>query len=295
MNKIAIAFIALSIVACSGASRGIAQSTTAPNPASGGTVKQTITSGGTTRIYLLHVPPSYQSGTPMPLVLNFHGLEESPAEQELLSGMSAKADGAGFIVVYPEGINKLWADIPGAAGNADKQFIRDLVQSLEKEYSIDPKRVFATGISNGGGMTNRVGCDLADVFATIGPVSGAYNLWRDCGPSRPVPVVAFHGLADKIVPYDGVKLSAIAPPIRDWAAAWAERDQCGSTPVTKQVSSGVTSDTWQNCQGNAVVVLYTIQNHGHSWPGSHFLPEITSQEINATDVMWEFFKAHPMP
>lgn len=295
MHKLAFALVALSIVACSGASRGIAQSTPVPNPVSGGTTKQTITSGGATRNYLLHVPPSYKPGTPMPLVLNFHGLEESPAEQELLSGMSAKADSAGFIVAYPEGINKLWADIPGAAGNADKQFIRDLVQSLEKEYSIDPKRVYATGISNGGGMTNRVGCDLADVFAAIGPVSGAYNLWRDCSPSRPVPVVAFHGLADKIVPYDGVKLSAIAPPIRDWAAAWAQRDQCSSTPVTKQVSSSVVSDTWQNCQANALVVLYTIQNHGHSWPGSQFLQQVTSQEINATDVIWEFFKAHPMP
>lgn len=144
-------------------------------------------------------------------------------------------------------------------------------------------------------MTNRVGCALSNLVAAIGPVSGAYNLWKDCQPSRPVPVVAFHGTADQVVPYGGIGVGNLVPPIPEWAAGWAERNGCGKTLTTTHPRSDVKIDTWGNCKDNASVVLYSIDNQGHSWPGSRFLPEITSQAVNATDVMWEFFKAHPMP
>jgi polyhydroxybutyrate depolymerase len=174
--------------------------------------------------------------------------------------------------------------------------VRDLIVSLESQYNIDPKRVFATGISNGGGMTDRLGCYLADVIAAIAPDSGAYNYWQDCHPSRPVPVLAFHGLDDQIVPYEGGTSRLMLPPIPDWAAAWAARDSCGPAPLDTTPAEGVSVRSWSGCRGNAVVILYTLANHGHSWPGSTVMPAaITSQAVNATDVMWEFFRSHPMP
>jgi len=184
----------------------------------------------------------------------------------------------------------------GAKGEADLRFIRELVAWIESQYSIDPKRVYATGISNGGGMTNRVGCDMADVIAAIAPDSGAYNFWQDCSPSRPVPVLAFHGLDDNIIPYEGGTPKAMLPPIEEWAMTWATRNGCaGSANITTPIET-VTLRTWSNCRDNADVMLYILANHGHSWPGSPIMPaSITSQAVNATNVMWEFFVNHPMP
>lgn len=148
----------------------------------------------------------------MPLVNNLHGFTPNAAEQERLSGMSAKADEVGFIVVYPEalGNSQAWHVGPGAQGAADVEFIRDLIRHLKSQWSIDPGRIYATGISNGGGMVHRLACDLSDVIAAIAPVSGAYLFSKSCQPTWPVPVVAFHGTADQIVPYE-VKAQACLP------------------------------------------------------------------------------------
>jgi polyhydroxybutyrate depolymerase len=249
-----------------------------------------------TRHYLLHVPDSYQAGSAVALILNFHGYTSNSQQEESLSDMSAKADREGFIVVYPDSLKNLWYDGTGAEGKADQQFIRDLIAALEGQYSIDPKRIYATGISNGGGMANRLGCDMADVIAAIAPVAGAYNVWQNCHPSRPVPVVAFHGLDDNIVPYEGGTQKAMEPPIEEWAAGWADRNGCSSTPTSTTPTSTVTLHTWSNCKENAEVSLFSFANHGHSWPGSPVMPEsITSQALHATDVMWDFFQSHPMP
>ena len=210
--------------------------------------------------------------------------------------MSVKADHEGFIVVYPDGLEKQWNTGPGADGRADQQFIRDLIASLESQYNIDPKRIYATGISNGGGMTNRLGCDMVDVIAAIAPDAGAYKFWQDCNPSRPVPVLAFHGLDDKVIPYEGGTSKIMAPPIEEWAASWGTLNGCSSTPGITTPVDTVTVRTWSGCQNNADVILYTLANHGHSWPGSAIMPgSITSQAVNATDLIWEFFQAHPMP
>ena len=272
------------------------RSSTNPGTVGTGTFEGTLTSSGLMRHYLLHVPPSYQGTLAVPLVLNFHGLNSNSKQQENLTGMSAKADRESFIVVYPDGLNGQWNTGPSANGQADLQFIHDLITSLESQYSIDPKRIYATGISNGGGMTNHLGCDLSDLIAAIAPDAGAYNFWQDCNPSRPVPVLAFHGLADNIIPYEGGKPKIMAPPIEEWASNWASINGCSPTPRKTTPVVTVTVYTWSGCQDNADVILYSLANHGHSWPGSAVMPaSITSQAVNATDLMWEFFKAHPMP
>lgn len=254
-----------------------------------------ILSSGEKRHFLLHVPPSYD-GTPTSLVVNFHGYGSNGEQEEKLSGMSEKADEAGFIVVYPDGNQATWFTGPIPQGDRDRQFVRDLVNHISTLYNIDPKRIYATGMSNGGGMTNRVACNLADLFAAVAPNAGAYDYAKNCNPSRPIPVLAFHGIDDEVVPYNGFQTQAIVPAIETWAADWAERNGCDSTPVITTPVETVTMHSWVNCKENADVILYALEGHGHSWPGSLILPgALTSQAINATDIMWDFFQSHPMP
>ncbi len=251
---------------------------------------------GVRRHYLVHVPINYRPGTQSALVLNFHGLGSNSQEEENLSGMSDKAEQEGFIVIYPDGIDARWNTGPGVDGQGDMQFLRELVDTIKSQYNIDPKRIYATGISNGGGMTNRLACEAADLIAAIAPVAGGYNFWEDCQPSRPVPVLAFHGLDDNIIPYMGGQPPSMAPPIQDWAAAWAARNGCLTESEITNAEEQVIVNSWSDCQADADVILYALGGHGHSWPGSPSMPRaITSQVVNATNTMWDFFKMHPIP
>jgi polyhydroxybutyrate depolymerase len=264
--------------------------TSAPSALEGGL--HTIESAGETREYLVHLPPRL-GATPVPVILNFHGFGSNAAEQETLSGMSALADEAGFIVVYPQGMGDppAWRVGPGEAYEKDAAFIADLLDALEREYPIDRRRVYATGISNGGGMVHRLGCEMADRFAAIAPVSGAYLLSEICSPSRPLPVLAFHGTGDRIVPYDGA--GKALPPIPTWAARWADRDGCDGASRVFFDQDVVLGERWSDCDGQAEVLLYTIDGGGHTWPGALALPG--ADTIDASATMWDFFVAHPLP
>lgn len=266
-------------------------------PASGasvsGTTVEQIVSGGVTRSYRLHVPPNARSRGALPLVINLHGYNSNAAQEETVTKMSALADTAGFIVVYPEGLGNpaSWKFGDRAEGAADVGFVRELIQQLESQFPIKANAVYATGISNGAEMTYRLACDLSDQIAAIGLVSGGYPPFRDCQLVRPVPAVIFHGTADKLLAYEG------RPPlmlgVRDFATSWAERNGCAAQPQTSYQKGEVTGETWSPCRNNADVVLYTITGKGHSWPGSDMPAAITTQDINATDVIWQFFTAHP--
>lgn len=266
-------------------------------PAAGAAELLTLPSGGETRQYLLHVPPDLSGTSPVALVVNIHGFTSNAFEQERLSGMSAKADAEGFIVVYPQALGDppTWRVGPLEGGAADQAFITDLIAHLATQFPIDPRRIFATGISNGGGMVDRLVCEQAGLFAAAGPVSGAYLFGGMCTPTRPVPIVAFHGTADQIVPYEGQ--GRVLPAIPLWAAAWADRNTCASGPSVVNQHGEVTAEAWSGCSQGADVVLYTVEGRGHSWPGASLLPglDLATQDIDATDVIWDFFKTHPMP
>ncbi len=267
----------------------------------------TIVSSGERRTYLLHVPAAYNPQTPTPLVVSIHGFAEWPAHQAHVSRWNDLADREGFIVVYPSGTDfpKRWRTA-GLTGepvdtHVDSQFIADLIDTLESKYNIDSNRIFANGLSNGGGMSYLLACDLADQIAAIGGVAGAYTYPADkCSPSRPVPLIAFHGTSDPIVPYEGGPSRSFDVPfpvVPEWMQAWAERNQCltfSSLPREGEISS----ITYSDCSLNADVVFYTIHGGGHSWPGGNPLPTwivgSTSQQIDATQFMWEFFVNHPL-
>ncbi len=156
----------------------------------------------------------------------------------------------------------------------DVVFMDDLINSLEARCNIDPARIFASGHSRGGGMVNRLGCDLADRFAAIGPVSGDYENSEDCTPARPIAVIAFHGTADPYIPYNGFGLpgqmresyTRVGTPITSWAAAWAERNVCDKTFSAIPQSSPVSAQSWQNCSQGSEIRLYTLQGGTHDWP-----------------------------
>jgi polyhydroxybutyrate depolymerase len=263
-----------------------------------------IVSSGQDRTYLLFVPTTYDPSTPTPLVISIHGFAEWLAHQMQISGWNDLADEYGFIVVYPSGTGfpRRWR-ASGQAGDSgdpmvDVFFISDLIDELGRQYNIDPARVYANGLSNGGGFSYMLGCTLSDRIAAVGSVSGAYVYPLDeCNLSRPVPMIAFHGAGDPIVPYQGgpSRDSEVSfPVIPDWMAARAELNGCDGSPAELPGSGEVSGIRYSGCAQEADVVFYTIHGGGHAWPGGEPMPAwivgYTTQDINATRVMWEFFR-----
>jgi polyhydroxybutyrate depolymerase len=264
----------------------------------------TIVSSGQTRRYLLYVPRSYDRTKPTPLVISMHGAGGWPVQQMELSQWNRVADEQGFIVVYPSGVEsagpRIWHVGPGPGLMKDARFISELIDKLEADYNIDPARIYANGLSNGGGMSFVLSCTMSDRIAAVGLVASAQTLpWRWCTDRRPVPMIAFHGTADPLAPYRGGStwISEKAfPDIATWSANWARRNRCGPRSIESAVAADVTRREYTNCADAAAVVLYTIRGGGHSWPGGKPMPMWfvgpTTRSIDATSQMWAFFRAH---
>ena len=269
----------------------------------------TIQSSGQERKYLLYVPKSYDPSKPTPLVISLHAFIEWPDHQRQISHWNDLADEYGFIVVYPmgTGLPLHWGTLAREGdenqAQSDVAFINDLIDKLAVNYNIDKNRIYANGLSNGGGMSFLLACKLDDRVAAIGGVAGAYTTpLSECSPSRPMPVIAFHGDADPIVPYEGGSHTPPGyafPAIADWVAEWAKNNGCATIPVELPARGEVTGIHYINCAQNADVEFYTIHGGGHSWPGGSGLPRFivgkTTQDIDATRVMWDFFREHPLP
>jgi polyhydroxybutyrate depolymerase len=184
----------------------------------------------------------------------------------------------------------------------DVTFISELIDKLSAGYNIDPARIYANGLSNGGGMAFVLSCTLSNRIAAVGMVAAAQTLpWHWCTEHKAVPMIAFHGTADPSVPYAGgstwVSPEAF-PNVPMWTANWARRNRCAPSPVDTEVAEHVTRRTYSHCADEAAVVLYTIRGGGHTWPGGGPLPQWltgpASHEIDATGEMWAFFRAHPL-
>jgi polyhydroxybutyrate depolymerase len=265
-----------------------------------------LVSSGDRRAYLLYVPESYDPSTPAPLVISIHGFVQWPAHQMRISHWNDLADEYGFIVVYPSGTRfPLRWRTRGEPGcdldpMRDVTFISDLIDKMEADYNIDPSRIYANGLSNGGGMTFLLSCKLSERIAAIGTVAGAFPIpWEECHPSRPVPAIVFHGTADPIVPFTGgpYRNDEIAlPSIAEWVDTMAERNGCRGTPLEIPAAGEVSGIQFTDC--TADMVFYTITGGGHSWPGGEPIPAWiaghTTGDIDATRTMWDFFQSHPL-
>jgi polyhydroxybutyrate depolymerase len=263
-------------------------------------------SSGEKREYLLYVPRTYDRRQPTPLVISMHGAGLWGAAQKETSQWNDLADEQRFIVVYPSGVGgkgvRVWRVEPGPGLIRDVRFISDLIDTLEKSYNIDSTRIYANGLSNGGGMSFVLSCTLSNRIAAVGMVAAAQTMpWSWCTDNRAVPMIAFHGTADPEVSYNGGSswVSPIPfPSTPNWAANWARRNGCAANPVESTVAADVIRRTYMNCTDNAAVILYTVQGGGHTWPGGTPLPKWfvgrTTRSIDATSLMWSFFGEHPL-
>jgi polyhydroxybutyrate depolymerase len=280
-----------------------------------GSAALTVHIDGRNRIVIVHVPAGYTGTTRIPLVLNMHGSGSDAVEEEALTGMNATSDADGFVVAYPQGLipdgtGFDW-NVPGVplfGGRAvpanapnDMSFLVSLVGDLEHRYCIDPKRVYATGISGGGRTASQLACDASSVFAAVAPVSGLRRP-TPCPATRAVPVVAFHGTADPVDPYNGNGQAYWTYSVPQAAQYWAQQNGCSSAPVASQPASGATLTSYGGCPQGASVELYTLIGEGHEWPGgpklSKAVTSVLGPQTNAVDadsVMWAFFAAHPLP
>lgn len=297
-----------------------------------------------TRTYKVHIPPSYDRKTPTPIVLAFHGGGGNAERSVEYFQLNDKSDREGFIVVYLEGTGPLVRGEVFGSWNAgrccapamdndvdDVGFIRNALNRLENDFSVDEGRVFVTGMSNGAQMSYRLACELADEIAAMA-TSGSIGSFDNCNPTRPVPVMHLQGTEDPCSPYDGGEcggcmagfLNGIGIPVttRTWKCnsipgyvdEWAKRNKCtDQTEITFQ-NGDATCITYQECQDDAEVTLCTIEGMGHTWPGRDTYSAeackikpngyvcslwkdtvgALSDDINANDVMWDFFEKHPM-
>ena len=279
------------------------------------------TSGGGPRSYLRTIPPSYHGRTPTPLVVDLHGYLEGAHLHETSSQLGAFGDTHGFVTLTPQGSGDVAPGWEVEAGSRDVRYIEDLLDEAERTLCVDEHRVYLAGYSNGAFLASTLACVDAKRIAAIATVAGLMDP-PGCKPARPVPIVAFQGTGDEFVAYTGglgerakvtsandgtgrmlgdtsggraVARSKSTPEV---AAAWARRNRCTTKATETRVASDVTLVRYR-CPNHADVELYRIEGGGHTWPGSQFSRAIeasvgpTTFSINADEVLWTFFEAHP--
>ncbi len=273
----------------------------------------TLKIAGHQRVVIVHVPSGYRSSTPVALVLNLHGSGSTAAAQEKFSGMDATSDEHTFLVAYPQGlivsgtgfdwnvpgVPLVGGSYPPSDAANDVKFLVDLVGDLESTYCVNHDEVYATGMSGGGRMTSQLACDASSVFAAVAPVAGLRRA-TPCPTTRSVAVIAFHGIADPVDPYEGHGEAYWTYSVPDAASLWASQDGCSATPnVTKHKHYTYTG--YSRCKGGADVELYSLKGEGHEWPGGPTMPAFItsalgpqSNAVNADEVMWSFFMKHPL-
>lgn len=263
--------------------------------------------GGNRRPVTVHVPPSYSPGTPMPLVVMLHGYTASGALEESYLQLTAQADARGFIYAYPDGTvdqfgNRFWNATPAccdlfATGIDDSGYLSGVITSLAAKYSVDPKRVYVIGHSNGGFMSYRMACDHADQIAAIASLAGAmFDDVSSCTPANPVSVLEIHGTADNTILYAGGSIAGRPYPGAETSIEdWVSLDGCVDSPDLSAppldlvaTLAGAETDVTRfqaGCASASGVELWTMNGASH-------IPAFTPQFAPG---LVDFLFAHPKP
>jgi len=272
----------------------------------------TIDVNGLRRNYIVNLPPSYYNDTTTcALVIALHGTGGSAAQFEDTYGFSRKADEAGFIAVYPNGVARAGAlnirtwnagtccDYASKNNIDDVGFISNLIDKMTSSYRVDPKRVYVTGMSNGGMMTYRLAAEIPQKIAAIAPVSGTMVYSPPAQQSRPVPILELHSVLDKIVPYAGGtnQFGYYFPPVDSVLRVWSVRNQCLPDMQVVVDDDRYKLVQWLDKTGTPSIVHYLTKDGGHSWPGGQKARQRAdppSLVINANDLIWNFFRQYKL-
>ncbi|MEQ1698783.1 MAG: glycerophosphodiester phosphodiesterase family protein [Ilumatobacteraceae bacterium] len=285
----------------------------APVPPGEATYAMSVHLEGT---YIQHLPPSYDGVTPMPLVLGLHGWSQPASLLMTQADLGGAADRHRFIAIAPDITRPvpLWDT---ALDGKDVLWFGALIATLQDQLCIDTNRIYVTGMSNGAMMTSTLACVMPSVFAAAAPVAGVRSP-EGCEPARDIPLLAFHGTDDQYLAFDGGYGDKVAGlpspdgtgtlgdvgiadpadelPVPERVAEWAVRNSCD----TELVETAVTADVTLLSSCDAATQLYVVDGGGHSWPGSEFdrgIADIvgpTTNTIDATELIWTFFRQHPL-
>ncbi len=297
---------------------GAADATKPAEPTAGGTGPPTagdhditVSVDGQDHDAILYVPKSAAGKTNVPVVLVLHGGGGWASQIRKMARMDPVADDKGFIVAYPNGTRGMlgytWngGDCCGVAMNQgvdDVALFRKLIDTLVSKYGADPKRIYATGISNGAIMSHRLACELSDKIAAIAPIAGAVMV--DCKPNRPVPVLFFHGTDDHGLPPAGGTNPRSGsrgpfPPLSKSIETWSRIDGCPAAGKETYRKGSVLCTTYGPCNADSEIEYCKINGGGHTWPGGEPILEkklgMTTRDITASAAMWDFFARHPIP
>jgi len=288
----------------------------APAASTGDTIvsggRNTIVVDGRERTFIVYVPPGHFRERPAPLVLAFHGRMGSGERFAHKTELHTVAGRDGAVVAYPDGYKRSWNDGRGLseaekAGVDDVAFVRALISRLDREVGIDRSRVYVTGESNGAALAFRLACELSDQIVAIAAVVGLMgpDTASKCRPSRPVSVLGIYGTADPNNPWQGrpTAMSGDRAPtlgVQATMDVWAKLAACGSPqrketlPVTVNDGTRAWRESYAGCSRGANVVLYGVEGMGHAWPphepAIRRLSGSTSRNLNASEVIWSFFK-----
>jgi polyhydroxybutyrate depolymerase len=285
-----------------------------------GTHDFTLKAAGHEWHYHVHIPPKYDAAKPMPLVLILHGAGGNGIGYLTRAGWAKKADAAGFIAVAPDGLPMrpgqeanflnnphLWQSGQLAATSPrgkidDVTFFKALLDDVGRRVNVDTDRVYATGHSNGGGMTFRLGAELPERFAALAVVASLPWI-KDPTPSRPLPTLFIIGTEDPLVPLKGGESTTpwgkrTTLPVAEGLAKWAKALGCPEEPKTVRDKDGVKVVEYGPGKDDVKLTAYYITGQGHGWPGGQeLLPARLigprSDKVNAADLIWEFFEHHP--
>jgi polyhydroxybutyrate depolymerase len=254
---------------------------------------------------LLHVPRGAKGQ--LPLVLAFHGAYANARSTSVSYGLSRLADDEQFAVLYPQASHdKFWELQPEQHDDVDQ--VRAVLDRVERASCIDRSRVYATGVSNGGGFTARLGCEMADRLAAIAPVAGGYDPLKRCRPDRPLPMLEIHGTKDNVVPYGGTVESRRGSDsgflsVSGFLRQWTTLDGCRGRPRLATPRPGVTRQIWSHCEGGSVVEHLRLEGTDHGWPGSHWAetgsenpsPAHDPTGLDSAEAVWGFLSPFRLP
>lgn len=276
---------------------------------------ETLTVDERERVYTIHVPPQVEDNEPLPLIIVLHGSYGSGRKMQLGLGFDELADARGFLVAYPDAYDGMrWNDGRGTLASSDEgvddvAFIREMIDDIASQVTIDETQVFVTGASNGGMMAYRLGCDAADVLAGIAPVIGNLPepLAESCVPSAPIAFLSINGVDDPLIPLDGGEVCAEVRwgceggqviSAQESREVFAAANQCSLFPTSETLptlvddGTSVEKITYPDCQAGAPVVAYLVHNSGHTWPPLDPQLGISGQptaNLDATQVIVDFF------